>query len=213
MDGFAVLQCNNPQKPRCRLAGAYYFAPQAYTAVGLFLSAERCGHDLGAPGRVDVRPFAEYLLFEIPGCFHGPENSSARASVDTRPGHAGVGVRPAVPHRGGSCCKLAAVGCSGRGRDLPAPRAASGLVGRVGYRSGGGFGVFPPETPRGGRAANGVLGNPVPWLFTGWRQRSTLPLQGPRAGAVGFSSTAGRPDLAGRGRGSLAVPSSSLPCG
>ena len=77
MDGFAVLQCNNPQKPRCRLAGAYYFSPQAYTAVGLFLSVEWCGHDLGAPGRVDVRPFAEYLLFEIPGCFHGPENSSA----------------------------------------------------------------------------------------------------------------------------------------
>ena len=78
MDGFAVLQCNNPQKPRCRLAGAYYFPPQAYTAVGLFLSVERRGHDLGAPGRVDVRPFAEYLLFEISGCFHGPENSSAR---------------------------------------------------------------------------------------------------------------------------------------
>ena len=70
MDGLAVLQCNNPEKTRCRLAGAYYLTPEANTPVGLYFSVERLGHDLGAPSRVDVRPLGEYLLFEIPGGLH-----------------------------------------------------------------------------------------------------------------------------------------------
>ena len=68
------------------------------------------------------------------------------------------------------------LGLLGRGGVLPAPKSASGLVVVLVIVLGAGFGVFPPETPSRGRATNGVLGNPVPWLFAGWRQRSTLPL-------------------------------------
>ena len=36
--------------------------------------------------------------------------------------------------------------------------------------------AFPAETPRRGKAANGVLREPVTGLFAGWRQRRTLLL-------------------------------------
>lgn len=61
---------DNPQETRCRLTGPQHLTPHANTPVGLRLSVERFRHDLGAPGRVDVRPLAEYLLSEIPGGLH-----------------------------------------------------------------------------------------------------------------------------------------------
>ena len=55
----------------CRPAGAYYLTRQTNTLVGLCFPVERLRHDLGAPSRIEVRPLAEYVLFETSGGLHG----------------------------------------------------------------------------------------------------------------------------------------------